>query len=76
MEKTQSKPLTFGELRVGDEFISFPVDGDDSGHGGLRGGAYLFLKVDPNEKGENALKLATTVRSTMPDSMPILRVLT
>jgi hypothetical protein len=74
--ETQSQPLTFGELKVGDEFIAFPLDGDDRGHGGYRSGTFVFLKVEPNDRGENALKLATAVRSTMPDSMRVLKVLT
>lgn len=43
--ETQSKPLTLGELKVGTSFIPFPLDGDDSGHGGYRGGHILFTKV-------------------------------
>ena len=40
-----SEPLTFRELEVGEKFVSFPVDGDDSGHGGYRRGSYLFIKT-------------------------------
>lgn len=43
---TQSKPLTFRELAVGDHFIHFPTDGDDSGHGGFRNGKNLFKKTE------------------------------
>lgn len=52
----QSIPLTFGELQVGDKFISFPLDGDDSGHGGYRKGSYLFEKTS-NEDRASAFKL-------------------
>jgi len=41
-----SKPLTFGELEIRDYFIDFPIDGDDSGHGGFRNGSYLFKKTE------------------------------
>ncbi len=55
-QNTQSKPLTFGELKAGQKFISFPTDGDDSGHGGFRKGAYLFTKLRAvtNPKADNA----------------------
>lgn len=38
--------LAFGELEVGDKFIGIPEPGDNSGHGGLRGTHYLFIKTD------------------------------
>jgi len=47
--KTTSKPLTFGELAVGDCFIGFPIDGDDSGHGGFRETHNLFWKTEELE---------------------------
>ena len=47
--KTQSVPLTYGDLEIGDKFISFPTDGDDSGHGGFRGGRNLFMKLSDTE---------------------------
>ena len=81
----QSAPLTFGELAIGDRFISFPLDGDDSGHGGFRGGSYLFEKVQTgwHTSGsigataltENAKRLKDGIYSSMPPSMRILKVL-
>lgn len=47
-----SKPLTLADLSVGDVFIRFPMDGDDSGHGGFKGGARLFVKQEPRHPGE------------------------
>jgi hypothetical protein len=48
-----SKPLTFRELSIGDCFISFPTDGDDSGHGGYRKGSYLLRKTRACVLGES-----------------------
>lgn len=76
---TESKPLTFGELEEGAKFISFPEDGDDAGHGGYRGGAYLFVKLRKTTlgaEGENAVKCMTGAGSHMPDSMPVYLILT
>lgn len=50
--ETQSEPLQFHELSVGDHFIMFPADGDDSGHGGFRGTRWLCRKTRPSELGE------------------------
>ena len=47
LKDCQSKPLTVGDLDVGETFIFFPDDGDDSGHGGFRGGGRLFVKIAP-----------------------------
>jgi len=41
----QSQPLVFTDLMIGDHYIGFPSDGDDSGHGGFRKGSYLFRKT-------------------------------
>lgn len=74
---TTSSPLTFGELEVGEYFIDFPTDGDDSGHGGFRKGAYLFKKVVPftNHWFENAFRLVDGVGSHMPDTMQVYKVI-
>ena len=42
-----SKKLTFGDLEVGDKFIGFPSDGDNSGHGGHLGSHNVFMKISP-----------------------------
>lgn len=75
-----SKPLTFGELEIGDSFIDFPVDGDDSGHGGFRKGSYVFKKIKPILSGAFKLKMNTERvtdkgLSSFPDSMQVYKVL-
>jgi len=47
-----SKPLTLADLKVGEAFIFFPDDGDDSGHGGFKGGGRIFTKIEPFHPGE------------------------
>ena len=42
-----TKRETFGGLEVGDKFIVFPTDGDNSGHGGYLGYHTLFKKINP-----------------------------
>ena len=37
--------LTFGELKVGQKFISLPSPGDNHGHGGFKGAHYIFTKT-------------------------------
>lgn len=83
--KTQSKPLTFGELKIGDSFIGFPTDGDDSGHGGFRNGSYVFKKIESplkyglhdNKCGltDNATRLLDKNNSHFPDSMLVHKVI-
>ena len=75
-----SDKLKFGDLPVGAKFISFPVPGDDSGHGGYRQGSYLFKKVDTDVPGYanptgRALRAKDGVPCTMHHSMPVLLVL-
>ena len=41
------EPLNFSDLDIGDMFILMPMPGDNSGHGGLLGGSYLFRKTNP-----------------------------
>ena len=41
------EPLNFSDLDIGDMFILMPMPGDNSGHGGLLGGSYLFRKINP-----------------------------
>lgn len=78
MSHTQrkSKPLTFGELAQGAKFIWFPVDGDDSGHGGFRGKHYIFTKLreSAGKNGENAVRDHDGTLSHMPDRMEVLPV--
>ncbi len=77
---TTSKPLTFGELAEGDKFITFPTDGDDSGHGGFRGEFNVFVKIRcprkavPGDVQDNAFGLANGTHSNMPNGMHVIRV--
>ena len=70
---SMSKPLTFGELSVGDAFISFPWDGDDSGHGGYRGHSYLFTKIPEGDRG-NSIRGDGAV-SHMPNCLVVIHIL-
>ena len=47
LKDCQSKPLTIGDVKVGEKFILFPTDGDDSGHGRFRGGGRLVTRITP-----------------------------
>ena len=40
--------LTFGEIKVGERFIVFPIPGDNSGHGGFLGAHHIFIKIQPS----------------------------
>lgn len=77
---SESKPLTFGELKKGENFVDFPTDGDDSGHGGYRSGAYVFVKTD-KVKTEyegmflNAVRLLDGSTSSFPDTMLVFKVI-
>lgn len=77
---SSSIPLTFAELAVGEHFIAFPTDGDDSGHGGYRRGANLFKKVSMEDRKsavelvENAEATRTGARSHMPLGMKVLKI--
>ncbi|MEY4744799.1 MAG: hypothetical protein RL272_744 [Candidatus Parcubacteria bacterium] len=76
----RSKPLTFGELAVGEHFVAFPLDGDDSGHGGFRRGHNLFRKISmedrtgPADLAQNAQATGSGTRSHMPPGMKVLKV--
>ncbi len=76
----ESTPLTFGELKIGDHFVDFPTDGDDSGHGGFRKGAYVFQKIKKEktthkEVYENAVRLFDKNKSGFPDAMTVYKVI-
>jgi hypothetical protein len=70
--KTQSEPLTFGELKIGKKFIGFPIDGDDAGHGGFRGTHNIFIKTreDKSKPQQIPKHNAMTVRDGTPSHMP------
>ena len=79
-QDTQSKPLTFGELRLGKKFIGFPLDGDDSGHGGFRGVHTIFIKFGQDESkpfeipSDNAMTVRDGIPSHMPKGMRVIEV--
>lgn len=72
--------LTFGELGLGQKFISLPRPGDNSGHGGFRGSHYLFIKTMQKANREygtphgSATNVQRGVSSDLPDSMPVILV--
>jgi len=70
--------LTFGDLKEGQKFISFPVDGDNSGHGGYKGDHWICLKlrdVSVKEKGrDNAIRCMDGCCISCPDDMNIISV--
>lgn len=74
-----SKPLTFGELRIGEHFIDFPTDGDDSGHGGFRRGSFVLEKIQPiptrvDYLFENAVRKKDNMKSVLPDTMLVYKI--
>ncbi|MDO8571987.1 MAG: hypothetical protein Q7R79_04880 [bacterium] len=75
------EPLTFGELKIGEKFIIFPLPGDNIGHGGLRGGSWLFLKTaketsrSPGISHGGAINMSRGMSCDLPHGMLVLRVL-
>lgn len=74
-----SVPLTFDELQVDDCFISFPDDGDDSGHGGYRGTKYLLRKTrhigetyDPLK--DNYVCITNGSEGSLPPTFQVIKV--
>lgn len=84
----KNKKLTFGELKVGDRFIFFPSDGDNSGHGGYLGTHNVFIKINPCKEIHingtveymsalekvNAVSSEHGTLSQMPDEMEVIKV--
>lgn len=69
--------LTFGELKIGQKFISLPVPGDNDGHGGFRGAHYLFTKTHHKVEGfavPTGKAESRGTKSTCPHSMPIILI--
>jgi hypothetical protein len=69
--------LTFGDLKPWDAFIALPVEGDNEGHGGFKGGHNLFAKIDVEESEtgiDNSYSIYGTSYSSMPDSMLVIKV--
>ena len=71
-----SELLTFGELKVGQVFIGFPLPGDNSGHGGFRKAHYVFIKTHQSitETGHGRAVNRRGVPSDFPNSMPVILV--
>ncbi len=67
------EPLTFGELKVGNFFISQPEPGDNSGHGGFRGVFLVFVKR--NEKTAERVGCSENkISCQLPNSLLVTRV--
>ena len=85
-QKRRLKTLTFGDLKVGDMFIDFPTDGDNSGHGGFKTGYVLFKKIESKILKEDGIVLKTPLISfkamrvssrrfsSIPDSMEVIKI--
>lgn len=74
--------LTFGDLKEGDQFICFPLPGDNNGHGGFKGSTFVFTKesmdaIDPSSSvlSGYGIRNSDKSKSSMPFSMAVLRVL-
>jgi len=65
-----SLKLKFGDLTCGDHFISWPLPGDNSGHGGYLGAHRLFQKT-----GELTAKNGLDVESSMNAKMDVIKIL-
>ena len=77
-EDIECEPLLFSDLKVGAKFICMPEPGDNSGHGGLLGGAYLFKKIKEVKLRfgyHNAKRLSDKTTHVMSDGMMVLLVL-
>lgn len=78
------RKLTFGELKVDDRFIIWPVPGDNAGHGGYLGAKRVFTKITPvsppdahlYRKGycENAACEGGGVFSRWPDGLEVIKL--
>jgi len=76
MSKKLEGKLTFGDLEKGEFFISFPVDGDNDGHGGYLGAHYIFQKTGEKQAKRYYLNLKSYARftSSFPESMDIIKI--
>ena len=79
--KPGSKALRFRNLRIGDKFIMMPSPGDDHGHGGFKGGTFVFIKIkgaqDPlyRDGEKNNAKNLHGILSTFPRDCYVIRVI-
>jgi len=64
------KKLTFQELKDEDRFISFPLSGDNHGHGGYLGAHNVFSKTGSG----SAVRLHDGIGSSCPGGMQVIKV--
>jgi len=62
--------LKFGSLELGEHFICWPVQGDNSGHGGFLGAQRLLVKT-----GELTANNGSGIESSMNEKMDVIKVL-
>jgi hypothetical protein len=79
-QRTQSKPLTFGELAIGKRFIGFPSE--DLGRNGVPGAHRIFIKYAEDTSSDardghinNVIAISTGSRYYMPKGMKIIEVI-
>lgn len=77
--------LKFSDLKVGDVFISFPIPGDNSGHGGYKGKHFAFIKIEPvlkknsriwheNNRHDNARRINDSVISSFVGNFEVIQI--
>ncbi len=76
--------LVFEDLDIGDTFILFPMPGDNSGHGGYKGGSWVFEKIKAQKPKnselyadwyyENAKNYKTKDLLRFGDTQPVYKV--
>jgi hypothetical protein len=74
-----STKLKFAELQPGDKFITFPVDGDNTGSGGYRSPYPMFIKISPLANGDpstpyNATRLQAGTALHVQEDMEVVRI--
>jgi len=74
IESHSNEKLTFAELNEDDKFISFPMPGDNSGHGGFLGSHWLFKKMKPYATGENAIRKYDNRPVEFRDNSQVLKI--
>ncbi len=80
MPSKSFEPMMFGELEDGALFISMPLPGDNSGHGGFRGPHFIFMKTNPLFSADmsqemNCVRVKDGNMSNMPDTAHVIEVI-
>jgi len=73
----ESIPLRFRELKPGDKFIAFPVDGYDAGHEGFKSTHSIFIKIEADRSDisfTNAVRDDSGRKISCSDSMSVIKV--